>query len=108
MDERLRRRLEIRRSNAAVPHRNHAREAKTGQAPWDAEDWHDMVTGEEMSDIRDEISAGLAEVYLPEGVKIWLASRNRNLGGRSAQELIDSGRGEEVLAEVERLVGGAW
>lgn len=34
--ERLRHRLELRRSNAAVPHRNRYREYKTGQ---DGADW---------------------------------------------------------------------
>lgn len=41
LDERLRRRLELRRSSAASRHRNRAREAKTGQtAPptWELED----------------------------------------------------------------------
>jgi hypothetical protein len=54
MDERLRRRLELRRSNAARPHRNHAREAKTGRAPWNLDEWHDLVTGEEMAEEKDE------------------------------------------------------
>lgn len=49
-DERLRRRLELRRSNAAVLHRNRAREHKTGQAPWDREDFRDMTYGEELVD----------------------------------------------------------
>lgn len=35
--ERLRNRLELRRSNAAVPHRNRYREAKSGQDAWRAE-----------------------------------------------------------------------
>ena len=48
--ERLRRRLELRRSNAARPHRNRYRERKSGQAPWDVEDFHDMVYAEELEE----------------------------------------------------------
>lgn len=53
----------------------------------------------------------LAEVYLPTGVETWLYSRNRNLGGKTPASLIDSGRlsaVSAVLAEAERLSGGAW
>jgi hypothetical protein len=50
----------------------------------------------------------LAEVYLPEGVKFYMQAMNRNLGMKSPNELIANGQGDEVLAEVERLVGGAW
>lgn len=41
MDDRLRRRLELRRSNAAAPRRNRKREQRTGQQPpevWELED----------------------------------------------------------------------
>lgn len=38
VSEVVRRRLELRRSNAAVPHRNRAREHKTGRAPYEVED----------------------------------------------------------------------
>lgn len=50
----------------------------------------------------------LSEVYLPAGVDIWLAGRNRNLGDRAANDLIAADEGELVLSEVQRLVGGAW
>lgn len=43
----MRARLELRRSSAATPHRNRYRETKTGQAPWDTDDFHDMDCGEE-------------------------------------------------------------
>jgi hypothetical protein len=49
-NERMRRRLEWRRSNAAAPRRNRQRERKTGQAPWEREDFHDMCCGEELCD----------------------------------------------------------
>lgn len=51
---------------------------------------------------------GLSEVYKPEGVLIWLRARNRNLQSFTALELIAAGREDEVRAEIERLVGGAW
>lgn len=47
MNERLRYRLGLRSSNAARYHRNRAREAKTGQAPWNAEDFRDMTVSED-------------------------------------------------------------
>lgn len=53
MDERLRYRLELRRSNAAVPHRNRHREAQTGQAPWEADGFHDLCCAEELCDCED-------------------------------------------------------
>ena len=50
----------------------------------------------------------LNEVYLPEGVDIWLTTPHRRFGGETAIDLIRSGRGDEVLGEVERLTGGVW
>jgi hypothetical protein len=49
--ERLRRRLELRRSSAAVPHRNRFREAKVDPPWWD--DIHDFV-GEELEDLGED------------------------------------------------------
>lgn len=54
MNERIRRRLELRRSNAAVPHRNRWREHKTGQQPWNHDDFRDMFVAEELDDQEDE------------------------------------------------------
>lgn len=50
MNDRLRYRLGLRSSNAARPHRNHAREAKTGQKPWELQEFRDWHTGEESPD----------------------------------------------------------
>lgn len=47
--DRITYRLGLRSSSAAQPHRNHAREAKTGQAPWDQEDFRDAMYGEEIA-----------------------------------------------------------
>lgn len=59
-------------------------------------------------DIEARVRELLGEIYLPEGVDIWLSSPHRWLGGERGIDLINSGRGDEVLAAAERLVGGAW
>jgi hypothetical protein len=53
MDERTRRRLDLRRSNAAAPRRNRYREAKI-KPPWDEEEFRDLCTGEELCDCEDD------------------------------------------------------
>lgn len=50
MNDAMRARLELRRSSAATPHRNRHREQKTGQAPWQADDFHDWHVAEEGTD----------------------------------------------------------
>lgn len=45
----------------------------------------------------------LQEVYTPEGVDIWLHSRNRNLGGQRPIELLTAGHVDEVVEEAQRL-----
>jgi DNA-binding transcriptional regulator YiaG len=49
----------------------------------------------------------VSEVYTPEGVDIWIHSRNRELGGRKPIELLIDGEFEQVLASIERLASGA-
>jgi len=48
----------------------------------------------------------LREVYTDEGIYIWLQSRNRNLGGRRPLDLLSAGQTDDVLEEVQRVVGG--
>lgn len=48
----------------------------------------------------------LREVYTDEGIHIWLKSRNRNLKGRRPLDLLGAGQIDEVLDEVQRVVGG--
>lgn len=48
----------------------------------------------------------LREAYTDEGIQIWLKSRNRNLGHRRPLDLLSEGRFDEVLDEVQRVVGG--
>jgi hypothetical protein len=50
----------------------------------------------------------LSEVYLPEGVDIYMGHPNRNLGMKTPAELIAAGQGEIVLAEVKYLTGAGW
>jgi hypothetical protein len=48
----------------------------------------------------------LRDVYRPEGVEIWLHSRNREFGGERPLDLLAAGEYERVLAAVERLADG--
>ena len=48
----------------------------------------------------------LREVYTDEGIEIWLKSRNRNLALHRPIDLLSEGRVDEVLAEVDRVIGG--
>jgi hypothetical protein len=57
-------------------------------------------------DMLDRVRASLGDTYKPEGVDIYLRSRNRNLSGRTPLELIANGDGQQVLDEADRLAGG--
>ena len=57
---------------------------------------------------RSHIESLLSQLYEPEGVQIWMTSPHRRLGGRRAVDLIAEGHATEVLAEVNRLIDGAW
>ena len=48
----------------------------------------------------------LREVYTDEGIQIWLKSRNRNLQSRRPIDLLAAGEVDEVLEEVQRILGG--
>lgn len=54
------------------------------------------------------VMGSLSDTYKPEGVGIWLNSRNRNLGNERPIDLMRRGEGERVLAEADHLSGGAW
>lgn len=52
----------------------------------------------------------LSEVYTEQGIEIWWRARNRMFGGLTPASLLngsDEDRGR-VLAEAERIAGGAW
>jgi uncharacterized protein (DUF2384 family) len=53
------------------------------------------------------VVAQLLDVYRPEGVEIWLHSRNPELSGRRPIDLLIEGQFDAVLAAVERLKSGA-
>ena len=50
--------------------------------------------------------SSLSDTYRPEGVLIWLTSRNRNLGNIAPREYIASGNWQPLLDEADRLAGG--
>lgn len=50
----------------------------------------------------------LAEVYRPEGVRLWLRGRHRLLDERRPIDLIAEGRTEEVEAIVHGLIDGVF
>lgn len=49
---------------------------------------------------------GLREVYTPEGIEIWLHSRNRNLDSQRPIDLLASGEIDRVSDEIRRVIGG--
>lgn len=63
-------------------------------------------------ELRDQatshIETLLAEVYEPEGVRIWMTSPHRWFKDKSAVEMIADGRVKEVLAAVNILIDGAF
>lgn len=48
----------------------------------------------------------LRDVYRPEGIEIWLHSRNREFDAKRPLDLLAMGEYERVLAAVERLADG--
>lgn len=48
-----------------------------------------------------DIIAMLEEHFTPEGVAVWLNSRNRNLGLRRPIDLVNEGNGDRVRFEAE-------
>lgn len=56
-----------------------------------------------MADI-DTIREQLGEVYMPEGVELWLTSRNGWLDNQRPVDLINDGRADEVQAAVDRII----
>lgn len=52
------------------------------------------------------ITERLKDIYVPEGVEVWLHGRNKILGARRPIDLLRSGDFETVVNEVERLARG--
>ena len=60
------------------------------------------IVASETREVPAEIRARLADVYDPEGVQIWLTSRNRFFDMRRPIDVLQTPEGE---AEVRRIVG---
>lgn len=56
----------------------------------------------------EQVLDGLAEVYHPEGILIWLRAPNLQFAGRSALQLLDDGDGERVLEVIGQLTSGSF
>jgi hypothetical protein len=63
-------------------------------------------------EIRDQaashIETMLAELYEPEGVRVWMTSPHRWFKGKSAVEMIADGQTDEVVAAINILIDGAF
>ena len=53
------------------------------------------------------IARQLSDVYMPDGVEIWLHARNRWVGGSRPIDLLEAGDFAPVVQAVERLTSGA-
>lgn len=56
----------------------------------------------------DWLADQLSAVYTPEEARLWLFSRNEELGGMRPADLIADERIEEVLAIIDRMQSGAY
>lgn len=50
--------------------------------------------------------SSLSDTYRPEGVLIWLTSRNRSLGDIAPRDYIAANDWQPLLDEADRLAGG--
>jgi hypothetical protein len=53
-----------------------------------------------------ELVRSLLDTYRPEGVLIWLQSRNRHFSDRTPLEVLRDEGWQPLLAEADRLAGG--
>lgn len=53
----------------------------------------------------DRIRRALSDVYLPEGVDIWMKAAQRRFDGLTALQMIEAGRAGEVFTVAESLSG---
>jgi uncharacterized protein (DUF2384 family) len=85
--------------------------AAVGTSERTVQNWtsgHTKPRGEAATRVLDlvHLVKELREVYTDEGIQIWLKSRNRNLASRRPIDLLGEGRVDEVLDEVQQVVGG--
>lgn len=60
-----------------------------------------------MADVtKGQVRRALADVYTPEGVALWM-EREHAEWHMTVDEMFAAGRGDEVLAKVDRLASGA-
>lgn len=52
------------------------------------------------------VAVAALEIYTEDGVKIWMASKNRMLDGRSPDDLIRAGQTQRVMDYIEFLAEG--
>lgn len=57
-------------------------------------------------DTETHIRRELSDLYLPEGIELWLHSRNQLLNMQRPLDLIEAGRGAEVLTVIESIHTG--
>ncbi len=68
------------------------------------------VGGDERSemDILTQVELALAEVYTPEGMAIWMKAEHKQWDGWTVSEMLNHGRGDEVLQVIDQLASGAF
>lgn len=55
---------------------------------------------------RERVAEAALEIYTKEGVRIWMAAKNRMLDDRSPEDLIRAGETGRVLAYIDFLAEG--
>ena len=58
------------------------------------------------AEVEQQVRTALNDLYLPEGVELWLHSPNSLLNHRRPLDLIEAGYGDEVLAAIESIATG--
>ena len=53
-----------------------------------------------------KVADAALEVYTEEGVRIWMAAKNRHLEDRSPEDLIRSGESDRVMTYIDFLAEG--
>jgi hypothetical protein len=56
----------------------------------------------------NQIEEALAEVFTPEGAAIWMTAEHERWGGWTVSEMLNHGRGQEVLALIAALADGVF
>ncbi len=62
--------------------------------------------GDDYATDRQRVATAALEVYTEEGVRIWMAAKNRMLEGRSPEDLIRAGETQRVMDYIDFLAEG--